>query len=335
MIAEYRRKKIIVFAFTLIILFAAAVFAGVLLGSTKIPLNEIGSVFFKKTHTRQAAIIIWEVRLPRIILAVIVGANLAAAGALFQAVIQNPLADPGIIGVSAGARLALLLALLIFPGFTQAAPLFAFFGAMGAAVIVYLLAWKSGIKTVRLILAGVAVNAFLAGVSYLITLLNNDKIQTIMLWLSGSLSGRSMNDVKIILPYSLIGLLAALLSVRSCNLLLFGDEKAISLGLNITAGRLLLSLTAAFLAAISTSLAGVIGFVGLVIPHIVRLITGPNYKYVLPFSIVTGGVFLLIADTFARTAAAPLELPVGTLTALIGGPFFVYLLRKKVISNNP
>ena len=200
---------------------------------------------------------------------------------------------------------------------------------MGAAVLVYLLAWKGGVKTVRLILAGVAVNAFFAGVSYLITILNNDKIQNIMLWLSGNLSGRSMYDVKLILPYSLIGLAAALAAIRPSNLLLFGDEKAGSLGLNITRSRILISLTASFLAAISTSLVGVISFVGLVIPHIVRLITGPNYKYLLPLSILNGGIFLLIADTFARTIAAPIELPVGTLMALVGGPFFVYLLRRK------
>ncbi|MGF7110197.1 FecCD family ABC transporter permease [Treponema pedis] len=329
MIAEYRQKKIVIFAFVLAVFFAAAIFAGIYLGSTQIPLSEIKDILFAKKSVSRFAIIILEVRLPRVILALIVGANLAAAGALFQAVIQNPLADPGIIGISAGAKLGLLLALLVFPNFVTAAPLFAFLGAMGAAVTVYLLAWKSGIKTVRLILAGVAVNAFLAGASYLITLLNNDKIQNIMLWLSGSLSGRSINDVKVILPYSIIGLAAAMLSIRPSNLLLFGDEKALSLGLNINTSRLFISFTAAFLAAISTSLAGVIGFVGLVIPHIVRLITGPNYKYVLPFSIVTGGIFLLIADTVARTIASPLELPVGSLMALIGGPFFVYLLRKK------
>lgn len=329
MIEKLRRKKIIGFAAVSTVAFAAAVFISIVLGSIKIPITEIPELLLHKNRDSQFAIIIWEVRLPRIILALIVGANLAAAGALFQAVIQNPLADPGIIGISAGAKLGLLTALLVFPRFVQAAPLFAFFGAMGAAVLVYLLAWKSGIKTVRLILAGIAVNAFLAGISYMITLLNNDKIQNIMLWLSGSLAGRSMYDVSIILPYSIIGLTASFFSIRPSNLLLFGDEKAGSLGLNITKSRLLISLTASFLAAIATSFAGVISFVGLIIPHIVRLITGPNYKYVLPFSICTGGIFLLAADTFARTIAAPLELPVGTLMALIGGPFFVYLLRTK------
>ena len=325
---EERRRKMLIFLFISCILLALSVLAAIYFGSTKIPLSEIIKIIFYHENS-DFAIIIWDIRIPRIILALIVGANLAASGALLQAVIQNPLADPGIIGISSGAKLGLLLALLIFPQFVTAAPLFAFIGAMGAAVLVYLLAWKGGVKTVRLILAGVAVNAFFAGASYLITILNNDKIQNIMLWLSGNLSGRSMYDVKLILPYSLIGLVAALAAIRPSNLLLFGDEKAGSLGLNITRRRILISLTASFLAAISTSLVGVISFVGLVIPHIVRLITGPNYKYLLPLSILNGGIFLLIADTFARTIAAPIELPVGTLMALVGGPFFVYLLRRK------
>ena len=325
---EERRRKMLIFLFISCILLALSVLAAIYFGSTKIPLSEIIKIIFYHENS-DFSIIIWDIRMPRIILALIVGANLAASGALLQAVIQNPLADPGIIGISSGAKLGLLLALLIFPQFVTAAPLFAFIGAMEAAVLVYLLAWKGGVKTVRLILAGVAVNAFFAGVSYLITILNNDKIQNIMLWLSGNLSGRSMYDVKLILPYSLIGLAAALAAIRPSNLLLFGDEKAGSLGLNITRSRILISLTASFLAAISTSLVGVISFVGLVIPHIVRLITGPNYKYLLPLSILNGGIFLLIADTFARTIAAPIELPVGTLMALVGGPFFVYLLRKK------
>ncbi|EMB26334.1 iron ABC transporter permease [Treponema denticola] len=325
---EERRRKMLIFLFISCILLALSVLAAIYFGSTKIPLSEIIKIIFYHENS-DFAIIIWDIRMPRIILALIVGANLAASGALLQAVIQNPLADPGIIGISSGAKLGLLLALLIFPQFVTAAPLFAFIGAMGAAVLVYLLAWKGGVKTVRLILAGVAVNAFFAGASYLITILNNDKIQNIMLWLSGNLSGRSMYDVKLILPYSLIGLAAALAAIRPSNLLLFGDEKAGSLGLNITRSRILISLTASFLAAISTSLVGVISFVGLVIPHIVRLITGPNYKYLLPLSILNGGIFLLIADTFARTIAAPIELPVGTLMALVGGPFFVYLLRRK------
>ena len=325
---DKRQRKMLIFLFISCILLALSVLAAIYFGSTRIPISEIIKIILYRENS-DFAIIIWDIRIPRIILALIVGANLAASGALLQAVIQNPLADPGIIGISSGAKLGLLLALLIFPQFVTAAPLFAFIGAMGAAVLVYLLAWKGGVKTVRLILAGVAVNAFFAGASYLITILNSDKIQNIMLWLSGNLSGRSMYDVKLILPYSLVGLAAALTVIRPSNLLLFGDEKAGSLGLNITRSRILISLTASFLAAISTSLVGVISFVGLVIPHIVRLITGPNYKYLLPLSILNGGIFLLIADTFARTIAAPIELPVGTLMALVGGPFFVYLLRRK------
>ena len=329
MISKVRQKKIILFFVISLLVLLFAVFAAVSSGSTEIPIFEICDILLNKNSGSGFTVIIRDVRLPRIILALIVGSSLAASGALFQAVIRNPLADPGIIGISSGARLGLLLSLLVLPQFVIFAPLFAFAGAMTAAFLAYALSWKGEIKTVRLILAGVAVNAFFAGASYLITILNNEKLQTIALWLSGNLAGRSMYDVKLILPYSAAGLILALFSIRSANLLLFNDEKAASLGLNVSRSRILISLTASFLAAVSTSLVGVIGFAGLVIPHIVRLITGPNYKYVLPFSILNGGTFLLIADTFARTVAAPIELPVGALMPLIGGPFFIYLLRKK------
>ena len=329
MTSKLGRKKRLLFLVVSVCVLVLSVFAAVSLGSTHIPVSEIIKILADKNKVQEFDVIVWDIRLPRIILALLVGSSLAASGALFQAVIWNPLADPGIIGISSGAKLGLLVSLLIFPNLILLAPVFAFWGAVGAAFLAYVFAWKDGITTVRLILAGVAVNAFFAGASYLITVLNNDKIQTIALWLSGSLAGRSMYDVRLMFPYSAAGLLLALFSIRSSNLLLFDDEKAESLGFNVTRSRILISLVAAFLAAVSTALVGVIGFAGLIVPHIVRLITGPDYKYVLPFSMLNGGIFLLIADTFARTAAAPVELPVGALMSLIGTPFFICLLRKK------
>ncbi|MDO5725136.1 MAG: iron ABC transporter permease [Tissierellia bacterium] len=299
-------------------------------GSVSIKVSEIIQVFKNIIPFEDVrAQILWNVRLPRAIMAIIIGANLAVAGALLQSVMQNPLADPGIIGVSSGASLAAVTILILFPGYANFVPLAAFFGGLAATGMVYILAWKGGIKPVRLVLSGVAINALLGGLNSLISVLNSDKIQSVVLWINGSLAGRHWNDLLLLLKYSVVGLVLSLFCIRSANIMLLGDEKATNLGLNVHKARLLLSVLGAYLAGISTALVGVIGFVGLVIPHISRLIVGSDYRVLLPFSMINGGMFLLVADTFARTVANPVELPVGTLMAVIGAPFFLYLLRKE------
>lgn len=272
--------------------------------------------------------ILVNIRVPRILLALLIGAALAVSGCLLQAVMQNPLADPGIIGISSGASLAAIFVLIVFPRWASYLPVVAFLGGSAACILVYFLAWSGGIKPVRLVLAGVAVNALLGGAVALITILYSDKIQSVIQWTNGSLAGRTWKDLKMVAPYIGVGLLLSIFSIRSANIMMLGDEKAQNLGLNVSLTRIILSAKAAFLAAATTAVVGIIGFVGLVIPHIARLILGSDHKKVLPFSILLGGLFLLLTDTFARTIASPIELPVGTMMSIIGVPFFLYLLRR-------
>lgn len=323
------KKTFFVFAVSLSVL--AAVFCtALLIGSTKISFLHTVKILAGISVPENAdTLIIINIRLPRIFLAIIAGACLSASGVLFQAVMQNPLADPGIIGVSSGAKLSGVIVLLMFPNLFLFVPLFAFAGGMTAAVIVYILAWKGSVKTSRLILAGVAVNSILNGFISLVYIVNSDKIQSLIIWANGSLAGRSWKDIHGILPYAAAGLFSSFFTIRSSNLLLLGEEKAGNLGLNINKSRIFISVIASFLAAASAASIGVIGFVGLVVPHISRFIIGQDYKKLLPYSMINGAVLLLTADTFARTILSPIELPVGILMAILGGPFFVYLLRHK------
>lgn len=311
----------------LLMLFIVTTLISIGTGSVNIPIAEVIEHLFTVNDSINRAIIV-DIRLPRVLIGILVGASLAVAGALLQAVMQNPLADPGIIGVSSGASLSAIFIMLIFPAYTYLVPIAAFVGGMIATFIIYALAWKQGIKPMRIILAGVAVNAILGGTTSLLSVLNSDKIQGIILWVNGSLSGRGWLDLKSILLYSITGLFLSFFCIRPANILLLGDEKATNLGLNTNRARIFLSILGAFLAGISTSVVGIIGFVGLVVPHICRFIIGSDYKYLLPFSMIGGATLLVTADTFARTIAKPIELPVGTLMAVVGGPFFLYLLRK-------
>lgn len=308
-------------------LFITSVLFSIGTGSVNIPIGEVVSLLFDSGESINKSII-FDIRLPRVLIGILVGASLAVSGAILQAVMQNPLADPGIIGVSSGASLAAIFIMLILPGYNNLVPLAAFLGGIFATFIVYILAWDNGIKPMRIVLAGVAVNAILGGATSLLSVLNSDKIQGIILWVNGSLAGRNWLDLKTIYIYIISGLILSFFCIRPANILLLGDEKATNLGLNTNRTRVLLSILAAFLAGVSTSVVGIIGFVGLVVPHISRFIVGSDYKYLLPFSMVGGASLLVLADTFARTIASPIELPVGTIMAVAGGPFFLYLLRR-------
>lgn len=308
-------------------LFITAILISIGTGSVNIPIGEVVGHLLSQDQSINRDIIV-DIRLPRVLIGILVGASLAVAGAILQAVMQNPLADAGLIGVSSGASLAAIFIMLLLPAYNYLVPLAAFLGAMIATFVIYILAWKQGIKPMRIILAGVAVNAMLGGATSLLSVLNSDKIQGVILWVNGSLSGRSWLDLRSVVIYITLGLIVSFFCIRPANMLLLGDEKATNLGLNTTRSRVALSALAAFLAGVSTSVVGIIGFVGLVVPHMCRFVIGSDYKYLLPFSMIGGATLLISADTFARTIARPIELPVGTLMAVVGGPFFLYLLRK-------
>ena len=274
-------------------------------------------------------LVVLNLRLPRILIAVLTGCALSLSGALLQAVMRNPLADPGIIGVSAGAVTAATTVMLLAPKLLLLVPLFAFGGALLACVIIYLLAWKRGVDPVRIILSGVAVNAVLGSYTSFLQLLNADNLSGVLGFLNGSLSGRGWDQVFLVAGYAGVGILLTLCCIKGANILQLGDEMASSLGVNVNAWRIGISAVAAFLAAATVAVAGMIGFVGLVVPHMARLLVGADYRALVPVSALLGSCTLLAADTLGRVLIPSMEIPVGLVMAMTGGPFFLYMLRKK------
>lgn len=274
--------------------------------------------------------IVWNIRLPRALNGALVGAGLAVSGALLQGVLRNPLADPHIIGVSAGAGLGAVAVLTLYPlAPPHWIPGAAFAGALLGAGIVYSLAWRGGIAPMRLILAGVAVSSLFSAGTSAFLVMRSDNVQAAMTWLIGGLAGRGWIHWQRLWPYVTAGILLAFASARRVNLLLLGDDLAAGLGVRVERVRLLLIALAAMMAGAAVSVAGLVGFVGLIVPHITRLLIGSDYRFLLPTSAVLGGALLILADTAARIVADPVELPVGILTAAMGAPFFLYLLRRR------
>lgn len=315
----------LVFVVSLCILAVLSVLA-LRIGSVSYTTAEILESIFAPSSTIHTIIV--NLRLPRVLLAAIVGMCLAAAGTLLQAVMQNPLADPGIIGVSSGASVAATVVFLVVPSWTSSLPVLAFLGAAAACLIIYLMAWKRGVEPTRIILAGTAVNAMLGAVSSFLTLLNADNLQGVLSWMNGSMAAVSWADVRQLGVYGGIGLVLALLCIKPANALQLGDDMAKNLGLRVNGMRILLSGVGAFLAAATVSVVGMIGFVGLVVPHITRLLVGSNHRVMLPTGMVLGACVVLFADTLGRTIAAPMEIPLGIIMAILGGPFFLFLLRR-------
>ena len=310
---------------------AALCVAGFLVGNAsgtmKISVSRIFEVIFKNDASPQW-MVVWNIRLPRVILGALVGINLALSGAILQGVMGNPLADPGVIGISSGAGLFGIFILVVLPQYQSLVPLAAFVGAMLAATIIYILAWKGGIQPIRVILAGAAVSAmFSAGISATLVFYS-DRVAGALDFMNGSLSARSWGDVRMILPYTLIGLFTTVFLSGKMNILVLGDDVARGLGLHVERTRLLFTVIAALLAASAVSAVGLLGFVGLIVPHTVRLLIGNDYKYMFPGSALLGAALVMFSDTFARTVMSPTEIPVGIVMAIVGAPFFLYLLRR-------
>lgn len=296
-------------------------------GSAGYSIPEILRALFSEEKST-VKVIVFNLRLPRLILAILIGSSLSASGALLQSVMRNPLADPGTIGVSAGAGTAATTILLLFPQLTNSVPLFAFGGAALACFLIYSMAWKRGVDPTRIILSGVAINSVLGAYNSLLQMMHTDSLEGVLAFMNGSLSGRSWAQVKLLVIYAGVGLVLSFLCIKSANTLQLGDEMAKSLGVKVNLARVCLSAVSAFLAAATVSVAGMIGFVGLVVPHISRLLVGSDYKAMLPTSVLLGAVVLLMADTLGRTVVPGMEIPVGIVMAVVGGPFFLYMLRK-------
>lgn len=311
------------------LLAATGIFLSIVQGVASISLSDIMTILVHPTAST-ADQIVWNIRLPRAVTGALVGSNLALSGAILQAVMRNPLADPHIIGISAGAGLAGILVLILFPAYAYLMTPVAFLGAIGAAGAIYFLAWKNGIKPVRIILAGVAVSAFLsAGISSIL-IFYSDRVHGALMWMVGGLAARSWTDVTVITPYASIGFILACIGAYYLNVLQLGDDMARGLGLSVEKARILLTALAALLAASAVSVAGLLGFVGLIVPHIVRLLVGTDYRFIIPGAALFGAAVVTLSDTAARLLLAPVELPVGLIMAFIGAPFFLFLLRKEV-----
>lgn len=273
-------------------------------------------------------LILYYIRLPRVVLGAMVGASLALSGAILQGVMRNPLASPGIIGVSAGGALTAVAIMLLLPQFAGLLVPSAFCGALVTAVLVYALAWKGGIQPVRLILSGVAVASMLSALVSVMLLFNSERAVVILDFMIGSLSAKSWTQIQLVWPYMAGGVIVSLLLAQVLNILVLGDEVATGLGLRVELMRVILLALSALLAAASVSVVGLLGFVGLIAPHIVRLMIGSDYRYLLPGSVLFGAGMLVWCDTVGRMALDPVELPVGIILALLGPPFFLYLLRR-------
>ncbi|MDT8316390.1 MAG: iron ABC transporter permease [bacterium] len=332
-----KRFKLRMFGIALLVVLSIlALLVSVGIGSVSVPLGDILKICLGEkasTAVANSAIIIMEIRLPRVLTAFIAGAVLAVAGASFQALLRNPLADPFILGVSGGAALGGVMAIVLgfsFDGFSI--QLFAFIGALATILFVYSISIVDGrIPKYKMLLAGVIVNSFLSALIMLVlSLAGEDSLASALFWLMGDLSSASWNRTLTGIPYLTAGLAILYMMSKEMNLLLLGEEQARELGVNTERIKLLIFVSASLITGVVVSACGLIGFVGLIIPHAVRLIWGADHRFLIPASLFLGGIFLTLSDMVARTVIAPVELPVGVITALIGGPVFVYLMKKRL-----
>ncbi|QDV08155.1 Iron-uptake system permease protein FeuC [Planctomycetes bacterium Poly30] len=278
-----------------------------------------------------STLIVWSVRLPRILLAVLVGINLGISGTIFQGITRNELAGPYLLGVSSGAGLAILLVLVAFPGFGPHLPLIASAGGLGAFLLVYAIAWRHGTSSIRLVLAGVIVAAIGGALQTALFLLMRDlaTVQDAVSWTTGSLTGADWERVRIALPWTVVTTVLALGTSRYLDVMLLGDAAARSLGVSTERVRFGLAVIAVLAASTTIAVAGMIGFVGLIVPHIVRTATGPTSRPLLIGCFFVGPAIMLVADTAARLAFSPLQVPVGIVTGVLGGGYFLYLMRRE------
>lgn len=311
-----------VLAVLLVLLF----FVAVNTGSLRVTPSELLRGLFIERIDHVATI--YDLRFPRIIISVLAGAGIAVSGALFQAVLKNPLADPGIIGISGGASFAAVLITAFAPGLFFITPLVAFLGGLCAFFLVYSLSWKNGLSPLRIILTGVAVSVLFAGLSSAFNSMMGGNMSGVASIVEANITQKTWSDVTTLFPYIVSGLFLSVLFIRECNLLSLEDKTARSLGLNVNTSRIVISLVAVLLASICTAVAGVISFLGLIVPHIGRILVGSDHRRLLPFSALAGAFTFLLADTIGRTVAAPYEISAAVIMSVVGGPFFILLLRR-------
>ncbi|MDO4316973.1 MAG: iron ABC transporter permease [Lachnospiraceae bacterium] len=319
------RKKILSFCVTAAGLFLLFLFA-VNTGSLKVSPAELWRGLFIQYDPNVATI--FDLRFPRIFIAMLGGAATAVSGVLLQAVMKNPLADPGIIGVSSGASFTAVLVTAFFPSLFFFTPLFAFLGGMLAFLLVYSLSYKGGLAPLRIILVGVAVNAMFTGLMSAFNSGTGSSYSGAASIVNANITMKTWDDFRTLFLYTVIGLIASWFVAGRCNLLALEDKTARSLGVNVTGSRIVISVIAVLLAGIATAVIGPISFLGLIVPHIARLLVGSNHRVLIPYTVLLGAFTLLLADTVGRTIAAPYEISASVIMSVIGGPFFILLLRR-------
>jgi iron complex transport system permease protein len=317
----------------------AVVLVSTAIGPADLSISTVASVLlshvpFIHYHSSASAInqaIVWEIRLPRVVLGGIVGAMLAAGGASYQGVFRNPLADPYLLGVAAGAGLGATIVIVSHWGTTSMLPVAAFLGGTAAVTLTYLVGAKFGGRSsgTSVVLAGVAVAALFTAIQTLLQQQHAQDLQPVYAWILGSLSLATWSDVWLILPYVVVSGTVLMMHRRLLDVLRLGEEEASTLGVNPRRVRLIVVAAATLGTAAAVSVSGLIGFVGIIVPHLVRLTTNASYRVVMPVSIAGGATFLILADLVARTIEAPAEVPLGVVTAFVGGPFFIFVLRSR------
>lgn len=317
----------------LFLLLAAASAASLIFGRTAISVSTTVEAFVNYDEGSTAQIIVQTERLPRMMIATVVGASLAVAGALMQALTRNPLASPSVFGINAGAVFFIVIAIVSLSVTSLKTMMWlGFAGAAIAAVLVYFLGsiGRDGLTPIKIVLAGTAITALFSSFTQAVLVLDGTGLQDVLYWMAGSVSGRTLEMLYPVLPYMSLAALVALFMGRSINLLLTGDDIAKGMGQNVLLVKTLMGVVVVLLAGGAVAVAGSIGLVGLVVPHIMRAFIGNDYRWLIPYSLVGGAILLLMADVAARLIIMPEEIPLGVMTALIGGPFFVYIARKGV-----
>jgi iron complex transport system permease protein len=340
---RYGRWKYIVVV--LIALLGLVTILSLTVGFAQIPISHIvrilvnevrilGNLHSSSGFSESERMIITQIRLPRIFAAILVGVSLATSGAVFQGIFRNPMADPYVLGVSSGAALGAALAIVLRIGFTffgiDTVPIMAFIGAVAATLTVYNIA-RVGSRTpvVTLLLSGIAVSIFLSAIVSMLQVVAGWELHKLVFWLMGGFSYAKWKDVWATLPLVCVGIPLAYLFARDLNIMALGEEEAQHLGVDVEKSKRILIVLGSLLTAAAVSISGLIGFVGLIVPHLTRILVGPDHRILLPSSLLTGAIFLVSCDALARVVFVPSEVPVGIITALSGGPFFIYLLRKK------
>ena len=321
---ELIKKHPKLFMIILIVILFLCFFVAINVGSIQVSFLELFKGLFVEYNENVASI--YSIRFPRIIIAMLVGGALALSGLLFQVVLKNPLADPGIIGISNGASLVSILAGIFLPQLYAVIPLLSFFGGLITFAIIYSLSWKAGFKTTRIILIGVAINYT---ISALVTLAQSSTA-SITSGAMGTISLYTWNDVRVLLIYLVPVIVITLFMAKACNLLGLEDRTLMSLGINVDLYRFGLSLIAVLLCSISVAIVGVIGFIGLLVPHISRLLVGNEHKHLIPVCLLMGAIILLVADTLGRVIMAPYEISSAIIMAIVGGPLFIILLKRSI-----